>query len=102
VWRQMFEEILMLIAQLRAPPAPVSGTWGREARTTRGAVRLDERKAMGCSSRAEQPDDLAPNEGGCDRNSPRTALIKRKITPDGPGIWEMSVKFTAPELSRSH
>jgi hypothetical protein len=38
------------------------------------------------ASRAEQPDDLAANESGCDRMSLRAALMKRNITPNQPGI----------------
>jgi hypothetical protein len=37
------------------------------------------------ASRGEQPDDLAPSGGRCDRISLRAALIKRNITPNG---WE--------------
>ena len=43
------------------------------------------------ASRAEQPDDLAANRGGCDRISLRAALMKRKITPR-LGIRGMSVE----------
>ena len=42
------------------------------------------------ASRGEHPDDLAANGGGCDRISLRAALMKRKITPNGPGIRGMS------------
>jgi hypothetical protein len=41
------------------------------------------------ASRGEQPNDLATNGGRCDRISLRAALMKRKITPNGPGIRGM-------------
>jgi NAD(P)-dependent dehydrogenase (short-subunit alcohol dehydrogenase family) len=68
--------------------------------TTTGEVRLDERKATGCSLARLQPDDLAANGGGCDRNSLRAALIKRKITLNGLVIREMSAKATRARFGR--
>jgi hypothetical protein len=47
------------------------------------------------ASRAEQPDDLVAIGGGCDQISLRAALMKRNITPNGPGIWGMSAKIPA-------
>jgi hypothetical protein len=45
------------------------------------------------ASRGEQPDDLAANGDGCDRISLSVSLMKRKITPDAPGIRGMSVNM---------
>ena len=42
--------------------------------------------AQARQARAEQPDDLAANEGGCDRISLRAATMKRNITANQPGI----------------
>jgi hypothetical protein len=47
------------------------------------------------ASQAEQPDDLAANERGCDRISLRAAPMKRNITPNQPGIRGMSVYRSA-------
>jgi hypothetical protein len=44
------------------------------------------------ASRGEQLNDLAENGGGCDRISLRATLMKRKITPKGPGIRGMSAQ----------
>jgi hypothetical protein len=54
------------------------------------------------ASRAEQPDDLAANAGGCDRNSLRAALMKLKIRSNGLGIWGISDKIIRdrPQLQR--
>ena len=48
VSRQMFQEILMLVARLRAPPAPAwTGDRVRMRQTTTVEVRLDTGKAKG-------------------------------------------------------
>jgi hypothetical protein len=50
VSRQLFADILMLNARLRAPPAPACPEDGVKCdRPTTGEVRLDERQATGCS-----------------------------------------------------
>jgi len=54
-------------------------------------MNADQRVA---ALQGEQPDDLAASGSGCDRISLRAALMKRNITPNGPGIWGMSAYTT--------
>jgi hypothetical protein len=49
VSRQMFADILSLIAGLRAPLAGMMGLQGQKVRTTMGKVRLNEGKPLGSS-----------------------------------------------------
>jgi Transposase DDE domain group 1 len=64
VSRQLFADILMLNARLRAPPAPACPEDGVKCdRPTTGEVRLDERQATGCSLGREQPADLGRKRG---------------------------------------
>ena len=89
---QMFAEIFMLIARLRAPPAPgVSGRSGQMRQTTTAEARLDQGKAA--SSGAVRPSDSLfwlPRVG-CDRISLRRASMRPKIMPNSSEIRGMSV-----------
>jgi hypothetical protein len=95
--RQMFQEILMLIARLRGLGLHQHDRpTGSEGRRRRGAPSVQE----GCELRRCKPERLAilaangsvAIEFRCDG-----ASMRRKITPDGPGIRGMSVQidFTA-------
>jgi len=92
--RQMFQEILSLIARLRAAPAPArpgDGAGCDSRRRQRCALMKAKQRVP--ALRGGQPDDLASNRGSCDRISLRRASMRRKIALNNPGIWEMSIKL---------
>ena len=92
--RQMFQEILSLIARLRAPPAPAHDKrWRQMQQTTAAEVRLDEARAT--SSGAMRPSESLfwlPT-GWLRRISLRCASMIRKIAPNSPGIRGVSAKM---------
>lgn len=60
-------------------------------------------KATGCSLASPATDDLAANGVAAIEFLLHAALIKQKITPNGPGIREMSVKcFAVPSSVSPH
>ena len=62
VSRQMFQEILMLIARRGAASAGVTGRWGQIAPDDDGGTCASVKPSEWVSaSRGEQPDDLAAN-----------------------------------------
>ena len=62
VSRQMFQEILMLIARRGAASAGVTGSWGQIAPDDDGGTCASVKPSEWVSaSRGEQPDDLAAN-----------------------------------------
>jgi hypothetical protein len=99
--RQMFEEILSLIAQLRAHTG-MTGRSGQIRRTTTAEVYLIEGKATSLALRGGRPDDWAANRGGCDRISLRRTSMRPKILPNSPEIRGMSVKAPGENHDESH
>jgi len=65
VSQQMFKDILMLIARLRAPPHQREGRWDQNASDCKAEVRLEEDKAA--SSSAAAPATIASAPGGTHR-----------------------------------
>jgi hypothetical protein len=90
VSRQMFAEILTLIARLRAPPAPsMKGLRGGKARITIGEVRFDGSKAT--SSSAPRKAILGFRSS---RHPSWWMLVAKSemMALTEPGIWGMSVQ----------
>jgi hypothetical protein len=90
--RQMFREILSLIARLRAPPATARpGDRVRYDRRRRQRCALMRAKQRVSVLQGGQPDALAAAGSACGGISLRCASTRRKIVLDGPGTWGMSV-----------
>jgi hypothetical protein len=89
VSRQMFADPDAHRPAAGATRAGVTGRWGQIRQTATGKVRLDERKATGCSL-ASRATRRAANERRCARISLRAAPMKWNITPNQPGIRGMS------------
>ena len=94
VARQIFQEILMLIVQLRTPPGwTLKGLWLERRRPTMGEVRLVKPNNGLQRRRARQPMAFLPGQsfggescchGGSEDGRNRAAIL---------GNWEMSAKI---------
>jgi hypothetical protein len=87
--RQMFQEILSLIAQLRAPPVPARP--GKMRQTATAEVRLDIAKRQAPALRGRASRHFGCQRAGCHRISLRRNPQGRRIRSNGPGIRRMSV-----------
>jgi len=84
VSRQMFQEILILIARLRVPPVPVRGAGITIRRPTTGEVWLDEGKAT----------SPVPRSGQSSLSLPRASIMGRRLLLPRPKSEAMVVNGT--------
>jgi hypothetical protein len=89
--RQVFQDILSLIARLRAPLAQHDRQIGTDATDATAEVRFDHENATGSRIMGEQSGGLAPNQVERDRISLWRNLQGRRTRSNGPGIRGMSV-----------
>jgi Transposase DDE domain group 1 len=89
--RQMFQEILMLIAQLRALPAPHEGMGLECDRQRRQKCALTKAKPPVPARCGRATRYFGCHRVGCDRISLRRASMRPKIMPNSSEIRGMSV-----------